>query len=180
MPADVIVAGGGNAGFCAAQAAARAGARVTLLEKAPKRIEFARQTLGFDSLVTVGPEAGEQLAAQTQGEMFRCVVDATGNIGAMRAGLRYVCHGGKYVLVSVVTDDISFPDPEFHKRETTLLASRNALNSDFARVIAGIRDRSIPAKLLHTHSFDVDNIAQSFAQLHHDRGTVVKALVAFG
>ena len=33
--ADVIVVGGGNAGFCAAHAAARAGADVLLLEKAP-------------------------------------------------------------------------------------------------------------------------------------------------
>jgi 2-desacetyl-2-hydroxyethyl bacteriochlorophyllide A dehydrogenase len=176
----VLVVGAGPIGIAAALFARAAGARVTLLEKTPKRIQFARGTLGFDSIVTVGADTAEQLAAQTGGEMFRCVLDATGNIAAMRAGLHYVCHGGRYVLVSVVTDDISFPDPEFHKRETTLLASRNALNSDFARVIAGIRDGSIPARLLHTHSFDVGNIAQSFAQLHHDRDNVVKALVAFG
>src|SRR4051812_9474701 len=34
--ADVIVVGGGNAGFCAAHAAAERGARVLLLEKAPE------------------------------------------------------------------------------------------------------------------------------------------------
>ncbi|MEU5598378.1 FAD-dependent tricarballylate dehydrogenase TcuA [Streptomyces sp. NPDC020298] len=36
-PWDVIVVGGGNAGFCAAQAARQEGARVLVLEKAPRR-----------------------------------------------------------------------------------------------------------------------------------------------
>ena len=35
LATDVIVVGGGNAGFCAAHAAAERGAHVLLLEKAP-------------------------------------------------------------------------------------------------------------------------------------------------
>jgi hypothetical protein len=44
----------------------------------------------------------------------------------MQRGFNFVSHGGHYVLVSVVRDDITFSDPEFHKREATLLDSRNA------------------------------------------------------
>ena len=44
----------------------------------------------------------------------------------MQRGFNFVSHGGRYVLVSVVRDDITFSDPEFHKREATLLDSRNA------------------------------------------------------
>jgi 2-desacetyl-2-hydroxyethyl bacteriochlorophyllide A dehydrogenase len=177
---QALVTGAGPIGLAVALFARAAGARVTLLEKSAARSAFARDKLGFDSLVTVGEHSAEQLATHTRGEMFECVFDATGNIAAMRAGLRYVCHGGRYVLVSVVTDEISFPDPEFHKRETTLLASRNALNQDFAQVIAAIRDGSIPARLLHTHSYDVGDIVQNFERLHRDRDHVVKALIAFG
>jgi tricarballylate dehydrogenase len=45
---DVIVVGGGNAGFCAAHAAARAGGSVLLLEKAP------RDEAGGNSFYTAG------------------------------------------------------------------------------------------------------------------------------
>jgi hypothetical protein len=36
-------------------------------------------------------------------------------------GFSVVTRGGRYILVSVARDDITFSDPEFHKRETTLL-----------------------------------------------------------
>lgn len=45
---DVIIAGAGNAAFCAAHAAAEAGARVVMLEKAP------REWLGGNSYFTAG------------------------------------------------------------------------------------------------------------------------------
>jgi threonine dehydrogenase-like Zn-dependent dehydrogenase len=63
----------------------------------------------------------------------------------MQRGFNFVGHGGRYVLVSVVRDDINFSDPEFHKREATLLASRNAQPDDFAEVVQQMRrERSLP------------------------------------
>jgi threonine dehydrogenase-like Zn-dependent dehydrogenase len=67
------------------------------------------------------------------------VFDATGSAAAIESGFDYVAHGGSYVLLSVVAADIRFSDPDFHKRETTLLGSRNAPLADFAAVIAAIR-----------------------------------------
>ncbi len=48
MPAELIVVGGGNAGFCAAHAAAERGASVTILEKAPE------EAAGGNSFYTAG------------------------------------------------------------------------------------------------------------------------------
>ena len=53
---------------------------------------------------------------------------------SMMTSFGYVAHGGTYVLVSIVRDTISFDDAEFHKRETTLLGSRNATPEDFHTV----------------------------------------------
>ncbi|KAK0338404.1 hypothetical protein LTR94_038808, partial [Friedmanniomyces endolithicus] len=69
----------------------------------------------------------------------------------MRAGLAYVAHGGDYTLVGVCKDDLVFADPEFHKRETTLRASRNALSVDFDHVIASIRSGQIATDRIATH-----------------------------
>ena len=92
-----------------------------------------------------------ELSRLTDGEFFDCVFDATGNSDAMNAGFDYVAHGGAYVLVSIVRDTISFSDPEFHKRETTLLSSRNATRQDFDEVFAALRAGRIPTAALNTH-----------------------------
>ena len=51
---------------------------------------------------------------------------------------------GTLVLVSIITENITFSDPEFHKREMTVLGSRNALRADFERVIAAVENSSVP------------------------------------
>ena len=71
------------------------------------------------------------------------MIDATGNRASMEAGFGYVAHAGVYVLLSVVRENVTFADPVFHARETTLLASRNALKS---RLRDGDRERSRPAR----------------------------------
>lgn len=69
----------------------------------------------------------------------------------MNAGLSWLAHGGGYVLLSVVKDDLRFADPEFHKREATLIVSRNALAVDFDHVILNIRNETVPIEKLATH-----------------------------
>ncbi len=84
-------------------------------------------------------------------EFFHAVFDCTGSPKAMERGFSFVAHGGTYVLVSIVQGNISFSDPEFHKRETTLLSSRNATLTDFATVMTAIREGKIPTKAINTH-----------------------------
>ena len=61
----------------------------------------------------------------------------------MERGFDFVAHGGRYVLVSVVKEPITFRDPDFHRKEMTLLGSRNATREDFDRVLAAIRDGEV-------------------------------------
>ena len=44
----------------------------------------------------------DRLAALTGGDFFDVVFDATGNALAMERGFRFIAHGGKYVLISIV------------------------------------------------------------------------------
>ena len=94
----------------------------------------------------------EQMKALTDGEFYTHVFDCTGSPKAMERGFSLVAHGGTYVLVSIVQGNISFSDPEFHKREMTLLSSRNATLTDFATVMTAMRDGHIPTRAIKTHS----------------------------
>jgi threonine dehydrogenase-like Zn-dependent dehydrogenase len=105
------------------------------------------------------------------------VFDATGNPKAMERGFRFVAHGGTYVLVSIVARDITFSDPEFHKRETTLLGSRNATSEDFETVMAAMRFDRIPTEALNTHRMTLADVLAQFPGLLDPTAGVVKAIV---
>ena len=103
--------------------------------------------------------------------------DATGNPKAMERGFRFVAHGGTYVLVSIVAGDITFSDPEFHKRETTLLASRNATREDFEQVLAAIHAGRVPIASLNTHRAPLEKVPEVLPRWMGPETGVVKALV---
>ncbi|HEY6925045.1 MAG TPA: hypothetical protein VI653_16340 [Steroidobacteraceae bacterium] len=95
----------------------------------------------------------------------------------MEAGFRYIAHAGTYVLVSVVTADLTFSDPEFHKREATLVASRNATATDFEFVIECIRSGRTPTKHLHTHSAPLAELPARLPEWLKPESKVIKAIV---
>ncbi|GAB0117650.1 zinc-binding alcohol dehydrogenase family protein [Acidisoma sp. 7E03] len=147
----VLVVGGGPIGIAAAIFAQVQGAAVTMMDLRQDRLDFATKTLGVTHSLQAGPEAVAMLGEQTKGDFFDVVVDATGHARSISGGLAYVGHGGRYVLLSIVQDDIGFPDPEFHKRETTLLASRNATPADFRHVMAAMGAGQVPTEALASH-----------------------------
>ncbi|TCP66619.1 zinc-binding alcohol dehydrogenase family protein [Sphingomonas sp. PP-CE-1G-424] len=174
----VLVTGAGPIGIGCALFARIAGAgSVTLLDRSAKRLATAAERFGFDDGVVAGPDATAALADRTDGEMFDYVFDATGSSQAMKAGLFNVANAGTYVLVGLCLDDLVFPDPEFHKRETTLLASRNALAADFDHVIASIRNGSVPADRFLTDRVDLDDSPLAIPALIARQEDVLKAIV---
>jgi len=177
--ARVLVVGAGPIGVATALFARLDGAEVTIVDVRSSRLEYARSKLGLQPASGTAEAVRAELGQRTHGEMFDCVFDATGNIRAMRSGLDYVAHGGTYVLVSVVKEEIGFPDPEFHKRETTLLASRNALNADFERVVACLKEGRIPADALLTHSFPAIEAPRRIPELIASADGVLKAMLEF-
>ena len=172
-----LVVGAGPIGIAVALFARLRGVAVTMLDARQDRLDFCAGSLGLDSTVTVGPEDEARLAALTGGDMFDLVFDATGSARAMERGFGFVGHGGTYVLVSIVSGPISFSDPEFHKRETTLLGSRNATEEDFETVVAALRAGLIPTERLNTHRLTLSDAPTGFAGLLDPRAGVVKALI---
>lgn len=166
----VLVTGAGPIGLGVALFARIAGAEVHLRDASPDRLAAVGRAFGFGRLSGVG----DPLPA----DGFDVVFDATGNAAAMEAGFGHVAHGGTYVLVSVVTGDITFSDPEFHKREMRLVASRNATAEDFSAVMAALGSGAIDAGALVSEVLEIGDLPQRFASLAADRGTRIKVMVA--
>jgi 2-desacetyl-2-hydroxyethyl bacteriochlorophyllide A dehydrogenase len=162
----VLVTGAGPIGLGVALFAKARGAEVHLLDTTPARLEQARG-LGFEHL----------LGAVAAGDGFDVVFDATGNGAAMEAGFAHVAHGGTYVLVSVVQGNISFSDPEFHKREMRLIGSRNATAEDFDTVMEALRSGEVSAKALLSERISLADLPARLPVLAVDRGSLIKAIV---
>jgi 2-desacetyl-2-hydroxyethyl bacteriochlorophyllide A dehydrogenase len=173
----VLVVGAGPIGIAVAIFAKARGAEATTLDMRADRLQFCAEIIGVDHVVSADADAREALAALTSGDFFDCVFDCTGAAKAMDAGFLYVAHGGAYVLVSIVLGPISFDDPEFHKRETTLLGSRNATRADFDAVFAMLRAGKIPTAKLNTHRASLDEAAAAFPHWLQPASGVVKALI---
>jgi 2-desacetyl-2-hydroxyethyl bacteriochlorophyllide A dehydrogenase len=173
----VLVVGMGPIGMAIAIFAILRGADVTVLDTRRDRLDFCLQHLNVPCAVQIGPDDLAELSSRTEGDFFDLVFDATGNARAMERGFQFIAHGGKYVLVSIVRDTISFSDPEFHKREATLLGSRNATMEDFETVINAMRSGQIPDKALNTHRLALTDVAAQFHMLLNPQAGVVKALV---
>ena len=174
----MLVVGAGPIGIATALFGRLRGFEVRLVDRRQARLEFARDRLGFDG---VPADAGleDVLGQWTQGDMFDLVVDATGSLPAMRRSLGLVAHGGALVLVGVAPGDLTFEDPEFHKREAMLIASRNALPADFERVIAAIKSGDIPTDELQTNSIDAEELPTCMPDLIASADSVLKAIASF-
>jgi 2-desacetyl-2-hydroxyethyl bacteriochlorophyllide A dehydrogenase len=175
----VLVVGAGPIGIATGLFARLEGAAVTLVDRRVARLAYARDHLGFADVLPAEPDVLDALASRTGGDMFDVVFEATGSIESMSASLGHVAAGGAMVLVGVAPGELIFSDPEFHKRETTLLASRNALAQDFERVIAAIKAGLIPTAELQTHAFPAAETPQRLPELIADADYVLKAIACF-
>lgn len=169
----VLITGVGPIGIGVALFAQLKGAQVSLLDLDEKRLAMAMKDFGFNR----GYQSIDDVIAATDGEGFDAVFDASGHKGAIETGFPAVAHGGSYILVSVVKEDITFSDPEFHKREMRLIGSRNALASDFDWVMSAIREKQIDTDALCSAVIGREELAERFVNLASDRGDLIKVIV---
>jgi 2-desacetyl-2-hydroxyethyl bacteriochlorophyllide A dehydrogenase len=172
-----LVIGAGPIGFGVAQFARLAGAEVLVADISPARLELARRWLAPRQTLAAGPELEQQLADLTGGDLPSLVFDCTGNPASMMSAFRYVANGGRLVLVGLAQADITFHDPEFHRREMTLLSSRNATRADLQRVIAGMAAGQVVTEPLTTARVALDDLIPAFPNWLKPEAGVLKALV---
>jgi threonine dehydrogenase-like Zn-dependent dehydrogenase len=175
--APVLVVGAGPIGLGVAAFARAAGGDVAVMDVNDARLAFCRAHIGVTR--TLRP-AGTDTAAAVR-EMFGglplVVFDATGHLGSMQLAFAMPDHGGTLVFVGLVQADVTFRDPDFHRRELTLLASRNALAADFAYVLATLESGRLDVGAWITHRAALADVPSVFPRWTSPDSGVVKALV---
>jgi len=173
-----LVIGAGPIGLAVMQFAAEAGARVIVLDVNAARLEFCQRQLGVAHAIHAGQEPVlEALLRITAGDLPTAVFDATGNPQSMAATFNYQAPGGRVVFVGLFQGDVTFNDPNFHRREITLLASRNALPADFTRIIRLIENGRIDTTPWITHRADFSQVTEEFPRWTLPATGVIKAMI---
>lgn len=152
----VAVVGLGPIGLTVAAFAKLAGARVVGIDVSEHRIAAARMLLGVKTLRLDPSESIQSQWATGFGDRPAAVFDATGNRASMQNAFHLPSHGGRLVMVGLVIGDLTFDDPAFHRKELTLLASRNATADDFRAIIRQIEANKIDTAAWITHTCPVE------------------------
>ena len=175
---NVLVIGAGPIGLGTMEFARIAGANVIALDMNESRLRFCKEKLGIKYIIYAGtPDVYQQIADVTNNEMPTVVIDATGNLNAINNAFQYMAHGGRYVLIGLQKGDIHFSHPEFHKREATLMSSRNATREDFETVIAAMKNKVVNPENYITHRAMFHEVKDDFSQWLNPANQVIKAMV---
>jgi 2-desacetyl-2-hydroxyethyl bacteriochlorophyllide A dehydrogenase len=175
---NVLVIGAGPIGLSVIQFAALQG-RVMVMDVSEQRLAFCRETLAIAHTINARDRPVERIRELTGGDMATVVLDATGNAGSMKSALDPLAHGGRLVYVGLFQGDFSLSDPDFHRRETTLLATRNALPGDFSRIIRMIEAGRIRTDAWITHRVSADLLPETFPRWTAPDSGVLKAMIEF-
>ncbi|MGA7523229.1 MAG: zinc-binding alcohol dehydrogenase family protein [Acidobacteriaceae bacterium] len=159
---SALVVGAGPIGIATSQFASERGAHVHIVEKSPWRRSFVEQ-MGYPA-----SESAEERRADV-------VFDATGSAAAMGASLALVATGGRLIYVGLTRDPVTIDDSLFHRREITLLASRNSFGL-FPRIIQLIEEGRIDTSHWVTDRLTLGEVVSLFQSLP-ERETLIKAII---
>jgi 2-desacetyl-2-hydroxyethyl bacteriochlorophyllide A dehydrogenase len=172
----VLVLGAGPIGLSVAAFLGEAGIVPVVCDISPERRLFAGTWAGVpvvppgeDVVATVRPAFG--------GELPTVIFDATGSATSMATSFSLLAHGGRLVFVGLVQGDISFHDPELHRREVTLLASRNATAGDFERSVAMLESGSVEVGAWITDRCTLTDVPRVFPDWARHGTATIKAIV---
>lgn len=173
----VVIIGMGPIGLAAAISARAAGANLVCVDMQADRLNFACETMQLGKAIPADGSLAENLQRHF-GQLPSVVIDATGSPASMRGTFQLAEHGGRIVFLGLFIGELAFDDPNFHRRELTLMASRAGLTGTFREVIRLMEAKQIDVLPLITHRFYFGETAERLPQIHRETG-LVKAMIDF-
>jgi 2-desacetyl-2-hydroxyethyl bacteriochlorophyllide A dehydrogenase len=176
----VLVIGAGPIGLGTMEFARIAGGKVIALDINEQRLAFCKEKLNVHHTINaLNDDVTARLQEITKGDMPTVVIDATGSQKAINNAFKYMAHGARFMLIGLQKGEISFSHPEFHKREATLMSSRNATRVDFDHVILSMKNKLVNPANYITHRVKFEQVATQFESWLDPANKVIKAIVEF-
>ena len=172
-----LIIGTGPIGMAVMQSAREAGAKVMAMDIVEERLQFCRDKLKVDYVIHGKKDPVKEIESITNGDYPTFVFDATGNAKSMERSFKLVAHGGRLILVSLVQENITFFDPDFHLRELTLLSSRNATRQDMEHIVCSLEAGKMDGTSFITHRASLDQVIGQFESWLRPETGVIKAVV---
>ena len=175
----VLVIGAGPIGLAVIEFLKVAKAEITVMDMNETRLAFCKDRLGVDHTVVfkgVDTEV-ERLKEVNAGELPTTVIDATGSYVSMSNAFQYAAFTGQVVYVGITTQELTFKHVTIHRPELTVKASRNAVPSDFTRIIKLIEDGVIDTTPWLSHSAGYDEFVGEFQNWLKPETGVIKAIL---
>jgi 2-desacetyl-2-hydroxyethyl bacteriochlorophyllide A dehydrogenase len=175
-----LIIGAGPIGLGTMEFARIAGGKVIAMDVQENRLYFCKTQLQVPYVINAKEEqVQDRLLEITNGHMPTVVVDATGNLTAINTAFQYLAHSGRYVLVGLQKGEILVSHPEFHKREATLMSSRNATREDFMHVMNSMQKGELRPANYITHRVSFHQVKDQFSSWLDPANAVIKAMVSF-
>ncbi|HZJ16016.1 MAG TPA: zinc-binding alcohol dehydrogenase family protein [Chthoniobacteraceae bacterium] len=177
----VLVIGAGPIGLSVIEFAKLSGAHTIVADINAQRLEFVRGTMGVPDTIHISGDGAalDQLREMTGGALAQVVIDATGSNKSMSECFQFASFTGRVIYVGITQQEVSFLHaPIVHRRELTVMASRNAHPDDFARIISLIENGRIDTRPWITHYAKFDELIAVFPTWLKPEAGVIKAIVS--
>lgn len=165
-----IVIGAGPIGLSVVEFLRVAGADVGIVETMPERLEFAARHHGLKRYYPSHDEARQE-------EPSMLVFDCTGDRGSMERAIQLLGQAGKLIFVGLVNEKLSIFDPDLHRREATILASRNSTPAEHLRVLDLMESGQVDVSDWPTECARPETMADRFPLWLRREAGIVKAIV---
>lgn len=174
---NVLIIGAGPIGLSVIPFVQSAGGRPIVADLSQDRLNAAKTLMNVESTLVAGADLIDQVKAHTQGDLPTVIIDATGHPGSMQSTFDLIAAGGRIVFVGLFQGDVTFNDPNFHRREITLMASRNALGTDFKTIIQLIETGRIDTTPWITHRCAFEQFPNMLCEWLKPESGVLKAMI---
>lgn len=176
----VLVVGAGPIGLTVMAFAKLAGAQVYAMDINPHRLEFCHRELQLPGTVLAGEgDPADKLRNLLKGNLPSAVFDATGFGPSMEVSLHLTSPGGRLIYVGVWNGSVGVNDPELHRKELTILASRNATSGDFPFIIEKLESGELAVDAWVTHRCPSAELIRQFSSWLQPGSGLLKGVVSF-
>lgn len=175
----ILVIGAGPIGLGVAAIARLSGVKVAVVDLVKSRLDFIKNKFPEVETILLSDTIEMDIRDAFNGELPTMLFDATGSKVSMENSFNLVAQGGTIVFVGLFVGTVTFDDPNFHRKEITLKASRSARAQDFKKVIQLLQAGLIDTDGYITHRIPFDHLIDDFETLYQPDQNLIKAVIDF-